>query len=81
MSVPRRGLNLAHFDGSAWSNGLPIAGREPAAYANGVFGKTINGESYLFTYGTKTKTIPSHISMYKLDNGAWSTIFENLVVA
>lgn len=81
VSVPRRGLNLAHFDGSAWSNGLPIAGREPAAYANGVFGKTINGESYLYAYGTKTKTIPSHISMYKLDNGAWSTIFENLVVA
>ncbi len=81
VSVPRRGLNLAHFDGSAWSNGLPIAGREPAAYANGVFGKTINGESYLYTYGTQTKSIPSHISMYKLDNGAWSTIFENLVVA
>lgn len=81
VAVPRRGLNLARFDGSAWSNGQAIEGRAPAAYANGVIGKTINGESYLYVYGTQTKTIASHISLYKLNNGAWSTIFENLEVA
>lgn len=35
VAVPRRGLNLAHYDGSGWTNGIAIAGREPASYANG----------------------------------------------
>lgn len=80
VAVPRRGLNLAHFDGSAWTNGIAIAGRAPASYANGVFGKTINGVPYLYVYGTKTSSVPSHISLYKLDGGNWTTIFENLEV-
>lgn len=80
VAVPRRGLNLAHFDGSGWTNGVTIAGREPASYANGVFGRTINGVPYLYVYGTKTKSVPSHISLYKLDGGNWTTIFENLEV-
>lgn len=78
VSVARRALNLAHFDGSAWTNGTAINGRDAAAYANGVFGKTINGVNYLYVYGTKTSTIPNHISLYRLDNGSWTTIFENL---
>lgn len=80
VAVPRRGLNLAHYDGSGWTNGVAIAGREPASYANGVFGRTINGVPYLYVYGTKTKSVPSHISLYKLDGGNWTTIFENLEV-
>lgn len=80
VGVPRRGLNLAHFDGSGWTNGVAIAGREPASYANGVFGRTINGVPYLYVYGTKTSSVPSHISLYKLDGGNWTTIFENIEV-
>lgn len=78
VAVPRRGLNLAHYDGSGWTNGVAIAGREPASYANGVFGRTINGVPYLYVYGSKISTVPSHISLYKLDGGNWTTIFENL---
>ncbi len=78
VAVARRALNLAHFDGSAWNNGTAINGRDATAYANGVFGKTINGVNYLYVYGTKTSAVPNHISLYRLDNGSWSTIFENL---
>ena len=35
---------------------------------------------YLYVYGTKTSSVPSHISLYKLDGGNWTTIFENLEV-
>ena len=80
VAVPRKGLNLAHYDGAGWTNGVAIAGRAPASYANGVFGKTINGVPYLYVYGTKTSSVPSHISLYKLDGGNWTTIFENLEV-
>ena len=80
VAVPMGGLNLAHFDGYDWTNGVAIAGREPASYAKGVFGRTINGVSYLYVYGTKTSKVPSHISLYKLDGGNWTTIFENLEV-
>ena len=80
VAVPRRGLNLAHYDGSGWTNGVAIAGREPASCANGVFGRIINGVPYLYVYGTKTSKVPSHISLYKLEGGNWTTIFENLEV-
>ena len=80
VAVPKRGLNLAHYDGSGWTNGVAIAGREPASCANGVFGRIINGVPYLYVYGTKTSKVPSHISLYKLDGGNWTTIFENLEV-
>lgn len=80
VAVPIGGLNLAHYDGSGWTNGVAIAGREPASYANGVFGRTVNGVPYLYVYGTKTSKVPSHISLYKLDGGNWTTIFENLEV-
>ena len=80
VAVPKRGLNLAHYDGSGWTNGVAIAGREPASYANGVFGSTINGVPYLYVYGNGTKTVARHISLYKLDAGNWTTVFENLEV-
>lgn len=80
VAVPMGGLNLAHYDGSGWNNGVAIAGREPASYANGVFGRTVNGVPYLYVYGTKTSKVPSHISLYKLDGENWTTIFENLEV-
>ena len=80
VAVPRMGLNLAHYDGSGWTNGVAIDGREPASYANGVFGSTINGVPYLYVYGASTKTAPRHISLYKLDAGNWTTVFENLEV-
>ena len=80
VAVPKRGLNLAHYDGSGWTNGVAIAGREPASCANGVFGRIINGVPYLYVYGTKTSKVPSHISLYKLEGGNWTTIFENLEV-
>ena len=78
VDVARRALNLAHFDGSTWTNGKGITGRDAAAYANGVFGKTINGTSYMYVYGTKTSSVPSHLSLYKLDGSTWTTIFEDL---
>ena len=80
VAVPRMGLNLAHYDGSGWTNGVAIDGREPASCANGVFGSTINGVPYLYVYGASTKTAPRHISLYKLDAGNWTTVFENLEV-
>ena len=80
VAVARKTLNLAHFDGAAWTNGIAINGRDAAAYANGVFGKTINGVNYLYVYGTmvSSTSTPNHISLYRLDNGTWTTIFENL---
>ena len=76
VDVPRKGLNLAHFDGKSWTNATAITGRDPASFANGVFGKTINGVPYLYVYGSQTGTTPSHISLYKLEAGTWKTIFE-----
>lgn len=78
VTPDRRALNLARFDGAAWHNGTAIAGRDASAFANGVFGKTINGTSYMYVYGTKTSSVPSHLSLYKLDGGTWTTIFEDV---
>lgn len=72
--VERRALNLAHFDGSAWTNAISIPGRNATDYAYCVLGKYVAGVPYLFIYNQNTQSV----SLYKYASNAWSAVFESL---
>lgn len=72
--VERRALNLAHFDGSAWTNAISIPGRNAKDYAYCVLGKYVAGVPYLFIYNQNTQSV----SLYKYASNAWSAVFESL---
>ncbi len=74
VDVARRSLNLAHFDGSAWTNNNQIAGRTASDYAYCVLGRIISGVPYLFIYNQNTQSI----SIYKYSDSAWSAVYESL---
>ena len=72
--VERRALNLAHFDGSAWTNAISIPGRNATDYAYCVLGKYVAGVPYLFIYNQNTQSV----SLYKYASNAWGAVFESL---
>ena len=72
--MERRALNLAHFDGSAWTNAISIPGRNAKDYAYCVLGKYVAGVPYLFIYNQNTQSV----SLYKYASNAWSAVFESL---
>lgn len=74
VSVDRRALNLAHFDGSVWTNANNIPGRNSKDYAYCVLGKYVASVPYLFVYNQNDNSI----SLYKYDSGAWNSVFERL---
>lgn len=76
VDVSRRALNLAHYDGSAWSNANAISGRSATDFAYNVSGRTVSGIPYLFVYNQNTQSI----SVYKYKNKAWNTMFESLKI-
>lgn len=74
VSVDRRALNLAHFDGSVRTNANSIPGRNAKDYAYCVLGKYVASVPYLFVYNQNDNSI----SLYKYDSGAWGSVFERL---
>ncbi len=74
--VARRSLNLAHFDGSAWTNNNQITGRTAADYAYCVLGRIISGVPYMYVYNQNSQSI----SIYKYSDNAWTTMFESLKI-
>lgn len=74
VSVDRRALNLAHFDGSVWTNANSIPGRNAKDYAYCVLGKYVANVPYLLVFNQNTNSI----SLYKYASNAWSAVFESL---
>lgn len=74
--IPRRTLNLCHWDGSSWTQGTanPIPGRNASNYAYESFTKMVNGEQYLMVFNQDVQ----NLSMYKFTGNGVSTVFENL---
>ncbi len=76
VAVARRSLNLAHFDGSVWTNNNQITGRTASDYAYCVLGRVISSVPYLYVYNQNNQSI----SIYKYSDSVWSTVFENLKI-
>lgn len=74
VNVDRRTLNLAHYDGSTWTNAIPISGRNVNDYAYCVLGKYVANVPYLLVFNQNTNSI----SLYKYASNAWSAVFESL---
>ncbi len=74
VDVDRRALNLAHFDGSAWTNNNQITGRTASDYAYCVLGRIISSVPYLYVYNQNTQSI----SLYRYSGGSWTAVFESL---
>lgn len=74
VNVARRALNLAHYDGSTWTNAIPISGRNVNDYAYCVLGKYVANVPYLLVFNQNTNSI----SLYKYASNAWSAVFESL---
>lgn len=72
--VARRALNLALYDGSTWTNGKAIEGRNPSDYGYCVLGRYYNDVPYLFIFNQNTHTI----SLYHYANGSWATDYESM---
>lgn len=72
--VERRAMNLAHFDGSIWTNANSIPGRNAKDYAYCILGKYVANAPYLFVYNQNTQSI----SLYKYASNAWGAVFESL---
>ncbi len=67
-------MNLAHYDGSTWTNAIPISGRNANDYAYCVLGKYVANVPYLLVFNQNTNSI----SLYKYASNAWSAVFESL---
>ena len=74
VNVDRRALNLAHYDGSIWTNAIPISGRNVNDYAYCVLGKYVANVPYLLVFNQNANSI----SLYKYASNAWSAVFESL---
>ena len=71
--VGKRALNLAHFDGTSWTNGIAVEGRNASDYAYCVLGKKIQDAHYLMVFNQNTSTI----SIYKYSEGTWASVLES----
>ncbi len=72
-NLKKRTLNLAHFDGTGWTQELAIQGREISDYAYETFSKTIDGVGYLFVFNQNTHSV----SLYKFASDI-TTVFESI---
>ena len=71
----RRLLNLAKYDGTVWKNATAIEGRASDAYGFGEYIKKVGNVTYLLVCNQNKFST----SIYKLENGTWSTVYESLV--
>ena len=74
--IGKRALNLAKYNGSSWTQGEALTGREASSYAYCPKGAIVNGVSYLQVENQQTHTL----SMYKNDGTGWKTVFEGLSI-
>ncbi|MFV0590460.1 MAG: hypothetical protein ACK5M7_03675 [Draconibacterium sp.] len=71
--LARRELSISDFDGSSWTANIPMQGRPSTDYAYHPTAVNVNGVIYLGVYNSNSGTF----SVYKNENGTWTTIAEN----
>ena len=72
-NLKKRTLNLAHFDGTGWTQELGIQGRNVSDYAYETISKTIGGIGYLFIFNQNAHSL----SLYRFASDI-TTIFESI---
>lgn len=72
-TVPRRATVYSHFNGSVWNADNRITGREDGLVGGIMKAKTVGNAVYLAIYNA---TSPSTYSVYKFQNGVWTTIVD-----
>lgn len=78
VTIERRALNLVHFDGAQWQNGVSLPEHDPAKLSLKVLGQTVNGVHYIFDVD---RSEPYGANIYKYDtvNGnAWEIVAASL---
>ena len=78
VTVTRRALNLVHFDGAQWQNGVSLPGQDPSKASLKVLGQTVNGVHYIFAVD---RSDPYAADIYKYDtvNGnTWENVAASL---
>ncbi len=72
-TVPRRATVFSHFNGSAWNVDNRITGREDGLTGGIMKAKTVGDAVYIAIFNA---TNPSTYSVYKFQNGLWTTIID-----
>lgn len=74
-AIDRRLLQLAMWNGSSWTTEQTISTERPAdAYAYFTVSNYAYGKKYMLTFNQNYGTV----SVYKLENGTWSAVVDNL---
>lgn len=73
--VARRALNLAHFNGADWENGIAVEGRDPAHYGFLPHSAFQKDSWYLMVTNQNAESY----SMYKIGKDKVGTVFENYI--
>ncbi len=68
-SVSRRGLNAAHFDGTAWTEAQTVGTRSGTEYTYGIVAKMIDGTAYLMVENQSSLSYAFY--KYDADKAAW----------
>ena len=78
VTIKRNALNLVHFDGAQWQNGVSLPEQDPAKLSLKVLGQTINGVHYIFDVD-RSEPNAAHIYKYDTVNGnAWEIVAASL---
>ena len=73
-SLSKRYLELAQWNGSAWSTEMAMTGRAGTDYAYYTKSVHANGVDYLFVYNQNSHSV----SLYQLGDNGWTTVVEAL---
>ncbi len=72
--LAKRALNLAKFDGAAWTQEKTIDGRPVGNAAYETYGKIVGDAGYLFIFNQNVHSL----SLYKFTKGSIETVFEGI---
>lgn len=74
-TMVRYDLNLSKFDGTSWSNGNAVEGRQSGIYAYALCSAIVNGNAYLLVENQNHHSV----SIYKNAGGAgWTSLAEDM---
>lgn len=74
LGLAKRGVDCAKFDGTSWTDGGQIAGREKSVNTYEIITKTVAGIPYVLILNFSLVSV----SLYKYADNAWTTVFHDL---
>lgn len=73
-----RALNISEFNGSKWTNLVPINGRDMAMRGYLTYAEVVNGVAYMLVFNNPSDD--HSVSVYSNDGSGWKTIGEKIRV-